>query len=111
MDFYLVLSIFTFLFLLWIFIHHLARQHIHINISIRKRHLWKRVDEIDSSVFCNICELLLPSSSGFVCEFCEVACDKQECLKIADKQLKCKQHIERKETSKDKFRHLFVRGK
>lgn len=84
MDFYLFILVFVILFLLYLLSIHLANQQHIVHVRDTKRHLWKRKkSDSSSSSFCQICELLF--ISGFVCDLCEIACDKEECLSIADK--------------------------
>lgn len=97
----------VFLFILWLIVHNYAKPIVYISDG-KGRHLWKKKNE-KQTFFCNICELLL-TTQGFSCEYCGVACDKQSCMRIADKKLKCKQQRERKEVSAEESRHLFVKG-
>lgn len=108
MDLIVVLIVSILLFILWLIVHSYAQPRVHIS-DRKRRHLWKKKTE-KQVLNCNICELLLNASNGFACEFCGVACDKQSCMKIADKKIKCKQERERKEISPEEFRHLFVKG-
>lgn len=107
MDLIIVLIVSILLFILWLIVHNYAQTTVHIS-DRKRRHLWKKKKE-QAVFYCNICELLL-NAQGFACEFCGVACDKQSCMKIADKEIKCKQQRERKEVALEAFCHLFVRG-
>lgn len=106
MDSLTIALVLGLLFILWLLVHKYAKPTVHISDG-KKRHLWKLKSDITH--FCNICELLL-SGSGFVCDYCSVACDKTSCMKIADKKIKCKQQRERKEILPEEFPHLFIRG-
>lgn len=107
MDPIVVTLIVIFLVILFIAIHQYAQPTVRING--KKRHSWKnRVN--NSTYYCNICELLVGSSTGVVCECCGVAADKGSCIRTADKKIKCKQQCERKEIDPRDFPHCFVKG-
>jgi diacylglycerol kinase (ATP) len=98
----------TLLLILWILLHYYAKPTVHISDK-KKKHSWKEKIELDVNIiFCNICESLL--QSGYVCQYCSVACDKHECTRIADKMLKCKQQRERNVVKSNEFKHLYVKG-
>ncbi|XP_011139591.1 diacylglycerol kinase epsilon [Harpegnathos saltator] len=63
-------------------------QHIPIR-DITKEHNWKTVRGITKAYYCSICESLLLNIDGLYCDSCGVCADRN-CIKLADKQLKCK---------------------
>jgi hypothetical protein len=83
MDFiYLLLIVFIFLFLLWLLAIYMANQNI-VRVLERRNHFWKKNEDGSFRRYCVVCELM--HQSGFICECCDVACDKEECLKIINK--------------------------
>ncbi|XP_072744672.1 diacylglycerol kinase epsilon-like isoform X1 [Anoplolepis gracilipes] len=103
------LSILIFFVLTMYFFRYLINSYIqldlissHIQIrDITKEHNWKPMSEITKAVksgyvilpdieanYCSICEALL-WNLGFFCDSCGVCADRG-CLKLANKQLKCK---------------------
>lgn len=107
MDLIIVLAFTIVLFILWLITHSFARPTVNINDQ-KHRHLWKHKKE-EITLYCNICELLI-NAEGFACDYCNVACDKHSCMKIAEKKLKCKQQRERKEIPAESFEHLLSKG-
>jgi diacylglycerol kinase (ATP) len=107
MDTLTIALVLVLLFVLWLLVHNYAKPTVHITDG-KKRHEWLKKNDITH--FCNICELLLNASEGFVCAYCSVACDKASCMKIADKKIRCKQQRERKEIAPESVVHHFIKG-
>ncbi|XP_011305118.1 diacylglycerol kinase epsilon isoform X1 [Fopius arisanus] len=64
-------------------------SHIPIR-DVSKNHNWKNIDRgSNKAYYCSICESLLISMDGILCDSCGVCAD-QGCIKLADKRLKCK---------------------
>ncbi|KAG6802050.1 diacylglycerol kinase epsilon isoform X1 [Apis mellifera caucasica] len=71
------------------FFQYLAREsYIHIR-DVTKEHNWKSIKKENKAYYCSICESLLLNLNGLICDSCGVCADPT-CVKIADKQLKCK---------------------
>lgn len=58
--------------------------------------------------YCNICEALLLNLDGLFCDSCGVCADRS-CIKLADKQLKCKA-INVFVNSDQPMKHHWVKG-
>lgn len=107
MDISTLLIALLVLIILWFVVNYFAKPTVYIS-DRKKKHSWKSKNE-QNSFYCNVCEFLL-TSSGFVCEYCSVACDKHECMKIADRKLKCKELRIKKSISADQFQHHLIPG-
>ncbi|XP_071869756.1 diacylglycerol kinase epsilon isoform X1 [Bombus fervidus] len=83
-------ALFTIFFILMLnFFRYLVREpHIHIR-DVTKEHNWKSIRRETKAYYCSICESLLLNINGLICDSCGVCADPT-CVKIADKQLKCK---------------------
>ncbi|KZC08572.1 PREDICTED: diacylglycerol kinase epsilon [Dufourea novaeangliae] len=66
----------------------IGEPHIHIR-DVTKQHSWKSAKNETKTYHCSICEALLLNTEGLICDSCGVCVDRS-CVKIADKQLKCK---------------------
>lgn len=77
-----------FLFTLNFFRYLVGEPYIHIR-DVTKQHSWKTIRQETKVHYCNICESLLLHIDGLICDSCGVCADRN-CIKIADKQLKCK---------------------
>ncbi|XP_029041823.1 diacylglycerol kinase epsilon isoform X1 [Osmia bicornis bicornis] len=78
-----------FLFTINLFRYLIGEPPIHIR-DVTKQHSWKSIGRGETkSYYCNICESLLLNINGLICDSCGVCADPT-CVKIADKQLKCK---------------------
>ncbi|CAL7933848.1 unnamed protein product [Xylocopa violacea] len=77
-----------FVFILNFFQYLLGDPHIYIR-NVTKKHNWKSVRKDTKAYYCSICESLLLKSGILMCDSCGVCADST-CVKIADKQLKCK---------------------
>ncbi|KAK9299621.1 hypothetical protein QLX08_007421 [Tetragonisca angustula] len=77
-----------FILILHLFRYLVKEPHIHIR-DVTKEHNWKSIKRETKAYYCSICESLLLNISGLICDSCGVCADPT-CVKIADKQLKCK---------------------
>lgn len=75
-------------------------------LSEERRHKWKSIRILNRSCYCSICEILLLSSTGQFCDCCGI-CSHVDCMKKADKILRCK---ERYTDNGKPILHLWVRG-
>lgn len=109
MDIISAFLCFAILILLWFTLNYFSSPEVYTR-KIKKGHSFKKTKKY--GVYCNFCEILL-SASGLVCEYCGVAADKLECMKIADQKLKCKEKrvsIKSQTTDQYNFKHQFFKG-
>ncbi|XP_017893170.1 diacylglycerol kinase epsilon isoform X2 [Ceratina calcarata] len=81
-------TMFFFVLLLNIFQYLIGKPRIPIR-DVTKEHNWKSIKNETKAYYCSICESLLLNVSGLLCDSCGVSADPS-CVKVADKQLKCK---------------------
>ncbi|XP_076390877.1 diacylglycerol kinase epsilon isoform X3 [Megachile rotundata] len=77
-----------FIFTINFFRYLIGEPRIHIR-DVTKQHNWKSIRRETKAYYCSICESLLLNINGLICDSCGVCADPT-CVKIADKQLKCK---------------------
>ncbi|XP_078039440.1 diacylglycerol kinase epsilon isoform X1 [Augochlora pura] len=77
-----------FIFTLYFFRYLIGEPHIQIR-DVTKQHNWKSTRKETKAYYCSICEGLLLNVDGLMCDCCGIYVDPS-CVKIADKQLKCK---------------------
>ncbi|CAK9832937.1 Diacylglycerol kinase epsilon [Anthophora retusa] len=77
-----------FILILNFFRYLIGEPRIHIR-DVTKEHNWKSIRRETKAYYCSICESLLLNISGLICDSCGVCADPT-CVKVADKQLKCK---------------------
>ncbi|CAL1686703.1 unnamed protein product [Lasius platythorax] len=77
-----------FIFTINFFRYLLSNSHIQIR-DVTKEHNWKSIKGTTKAYYCSICEVLLLNLDGLFCDSCGVCADRG-CIKLADKQLKCK---------------------
>ncbi|XP_033330475.2 diacylglycerol kinase epsilon [Megalopta genalis] len=94
-----------FIFTLYFFRYLIGEPHIHIR-DVTKQHNWKSLRKETKAYYCSICENLLLNVDGLMCDCCGVYVDPS-CVKIADKQLKCK--VIRLNTN-EPMKHHWVKG-
>ncbi|KAG5311936.1 DGKE kinase, partial [Pseudoatta argentina] len=82
-------TIVFFVFAVNFFRYLIGSPHIQIR-DVTKEHNWKAINETDKfAYYCSICETLLLNLDALFCDSCGVCADRG-CVKLADKQLKCK---------------------
>ncbi|XP_070156608.1 diacylglycerol kinase epsilon [Polyergus mexicanus] len=77
-----------FVFTVNFFRYLIGNSHIQIR-DVTKEHNWKSIRGTTKTYYCSICEALLLNLDGLFCDSCGVCADRG-CIKLADKQLKCK---------------------
>ncbi|KAJ8681555.1 hypothetical protein QAD02_017347 [Eretmocerus hayati] len=78
-----------------------------VHIRDRKKHNWQVIRRTSRAYFCNICESFLMTTNGYFCDCCGICVD-HECMKRADKNLKCKEIT--LSVGQKSIKHHWIRG-